>query len=115
GVKEHDRVYHLGDVAIARRNLATVGRLNGKKTLVKGNHDLFRLKDYLPYFEEVHGACVFANLIMTHVPIHPQSLGRFGANVHGHLHDKRVLCEVPDPDYADDPYVLDPPLVTVID
>lgn len=106
-VAEFDRVYVLGDVAIARRNLVTLGRLRGKLRLVKGNHDIFRLRDYIPYFEEIHGAAVRENLILTHVPIHPDSLARFGANVHGHLHANVVTrttgwlkkVTVPDPRY----------------
>jgi calcineurin-like phosphoesterase family protein len=30
-------------------------------------------------------------MILTHIPIHPDSLGRFGTNVHGHLHSNRVM------------------------
>ena len=29
-------------------------------------------------------------MILSHVPVHPESLGRFGVNVHGHLHYQRV-------------------------
>jgi calcineurin-like phosphoesterase family protein len=29
-------------------------------------------------------------MILTHIPIHPESLGRFGVNIHGHLHSNRV-------------------------
>lgn len=88
-VKPGDHVYHLGDVAIAKRHLATVARLNGRKRLVRGNHDIYRTKDYLAAgFQEIHGCRVLHNLILTHVPIHPGSLGRFAGNVHGHIHDQ---------------------------
>ena len=30
-------------------------------------------------------------MVLSHVPIHPESLGRWGANVHGHLHHFRVM------------------------
>ena len=30
------------------------------------------------------------NFLLTHIPVHPESLGRFGRNIHGHLHDRRV-------------------------
>jgi calcineurin-like phosphoesterase family protein len=30
-------------------------------------------------------------MILTHIPIHPESLGRFGVNIHGHLHSNRVM------------------------
>ncbi len=28
---------------------------------------------------------------MTHIPVHPESLARWGFNIHGHLHTNRVL------------------------
>jgi calcineurin-like phosphoesterase family protein len=30
-------------------------------------------------------------MILSHIPIHEESLGRFGTNVHGHLHANRVM------------------------
>jgi calcineurin-like phosphoesterase family protein len=30
-------------------------------------------------------------MILSHIPLHPDSLGRFGVNVHGHLHSDRVM------------------------
>ena len=30
-------------------------------------------------------------MILSHIPVHPESLGRFGTNVHGHLHANRVM------------------------
>jgi calcineurin-like phosphoesterase family protein len=29
-------------------------------------------------------------MILSHIPIHIESLGRFGTNIHGHLHANRV-------------------------
>ena len=29
-------------------------------------------------------------MIMSHIPVHADSLGRFGVNIHGHLHANRV-------------------------
>lgn len=91
-----DRVYHLGDVAINRRCIETVGRCNGKKVLIKGNHDIFRLKDYAPFFEDIRAYKVFhPKAILSHIPIHPDSLERFALNLHGHLH----LQTLDDPRY----------------
>ena len=85
-VRPQDHVYHLGDVAMKKTSIETVGKCNGHKRLVRGNHDIFRTKDYLPFFEEIYGIRVLDGLIFTHIPIHPESLGRFKANVHGHVH-----------------------------
>jgi calcineurin-like phosphoesterase family protein len=30
-------------------------------------------------------------MILSHIPIHEDSLGRFGVNIHGHLHANRVM------------------------
>jgi calcineurin-like phosphoesterase family protein len=30
-------------------------------------------------------------MILSHIPIHEESLGRFGVNIHGHLHANRVM------------------------
>ena len=87
-VAPHDRVYHLGDVVINRRCLPILDRLNGKKVLIRGNHDIFRLEDYTPYFEDIRGYKVLSKerIIMSHIPVHPSQLERWKANVHGHLH-----------------------------
>lgn len=92
-VRPEDRVYHIGDVVINRRFLPIMNRLKGRKKLIRGNHDLFKLKDYAPYFEDFYGCYVLKDMILTHIPIHPDCLiHRFGTNVHGHLHSN-VVCK----------------------
>ena len=99
-VRPNDKVYHLGDVVINRKALATMHRLNGDKVLIKGNHDIFKLGDYLPHFRDIRGYHVMNNMILSHIPVHPESAGRFRANIHGHLHQRRVLKDgVIDPFY----------------
>jgi calcineurin-like phosphoesterase family protein len=90
-VQPGDKVYHLGDVAMARKHIATLGRCNGTKVLIKGNHDLFNLADYAPYFKDIRGSHVLEGRLLTHIPVHPASLDRWGANIHGHLHSESVL------------------------
>lgn len=88
-VRPNDRVYVLGDVAIKRANIATISRCYGKKVLIKGNHDIFQLEDYLPHFEDIRGVNVMKarDGILSHIPLHPDSIGRFGINIHGHIHE----------------------------
>lgn len=93
-VRPNDKVYHLGDVVINRKALKTLGRLNGEKVLIKGNHDIFKLSDYLPYFKDIRGYHVMNGMILSHVPVHPESIARFGTNIHGHLHANRVKMKV---------------------
>lgn len=94
-VKPDDKVYVAGDVVINRRALPILARLNGKKHLCKGNHDVFRIGEYLEYFYEVSACRVFDDFILTHIPVHPSQLGRFKVNVHGHLHAHKIMCNVP--------------------
>jgi calcineurin-like phosphoesterase family protein len=94
-VRPNDKVYHLGDVVINRRALKTLERLNGDKVLIKGNHDIFRLEEYTPYFRDVRGYHVMNGMILSHIPVHESSLYRFGTNIHGHLHANRVMKPSP--------------------
>jgi calcineurin-like phosphoesterase family protein len=90
-VRPTDKVYHLGDVVINRRALTTLSRLNGDKVLIRGNHDIFRDDEYRKYFRELRAYHVMNGMILSHIPIHSESLGRFGVNIHGHLHANRVM------------------------
>jgi len=91
-VRDGDKVYVLGDVAIKKRFISLVARLNGTKRLILGNHDIFDVKkDYLPYFKRVYGYKVWDNMIFSHIPIHRDSLkDRWKLNVHGHLHMNKI-------------------------
>jgi calcineurin-like phosphoesterase family protein len=93
-VRPNDKVYHLGDAVINRKALKTLARLNGDKVLIRGNHDIFRDDEYRMYFRELRAYHVMNGMILSHIPIHPESLGRFGVNIHGHLHANRVMAEV---------------------
>jgi calcineurin-like phosphoesterase family protein len=90
-VRPNDKVYFLGDVVINRRALSTLARLNGDKVLIRGNHDIFRDDEYRPYFRELRAYHVMNGMILSHIPVHEASLGRFGNNIHGHLHANRVM------------------------
>ena len=103
-VRPNDKVYFLGDVTMSRnaRGLEILGRMNGEKVLIKGNHDLCKPQQYLQYFKDIRGSHQFDGMILTHIPIHPDSLARWGLNVHGHLHYQVVrlpLSQIPDRRY----------------
>jgi calcineurin-like phosphoesterase family protein len=96
-VKPGDSCYFLGDVAIAKRGLEFVKRLNGRKRLIRGNHDIFKDKDYYEAgFEQIHGVRVWVDrFIMSHIPLHPDCISeRFVSNIHGHLHSNEVQWKV---------------------
>ena len=90
-VRPTDKVYHLGDVVINRKALGIMRRLNGDKVLIRGNHDIFRDVEYREHFRELRAYHVMNGMILSHIPIHSESLGRFGVNIHGHLHANRVM------------------------
>jgi calcineurin-like phosphoesterase family protein len=93
-VQPQDRVYLAGDVVLNRRYLHLLGRLNGRLVLVKGNHDICKLKEYYPYFDDIRAYVVQKyqdkKVIISHIPIHKESVGRFGINIHGHLHYNKI-------------------------
>jgi len=101
-VGKNDKVYMLGDVAFNKKGLANVGKLNGNKVLIKGNHDKESLNEYIKYFQDIRGSHQFDGMVLTHIPVHPNSLSRWPINVHGHLHSNVVTIEgtkTPDPRY----------------
>lgn len=94
-VGPEDRVLHLGDVVINKKFIPIMDRLNGVKDLIIGNHDEHYLERLAPYFRSMNALKVKGDLIFTHIPIHPDSVERFGCNVHGHLHGGRVMQRFP--------------------
>jgi calcineurin-like phosphoesterase family protein len=86
-VRPQDKVYHLGDVSMKRDKIALMGRCNGHKRLVRGNHDRFPMKYYLPYFEEIYGTRVLDDMILSHFPIVLDSIKPRWTCVHGHVHN----------------------------
>lgn len=91
-VKPDDKVYHLGDVAFCKfgKLQEIFGRLNGRKILIKGNHDRFKLSQYQQIFSDVRAYHVLDKIALAHIPVHPLSLDRWKGQVHGHLHNRIV-------------------------
>lgn len=73
----------------AKRFIELVHRMNGHKRLILGNHDHFPPKVYLECgFEKIVGTGQWLDdMILSHYPVHPLSLGRSRGCVHGHTHD----------------------------
>lgn len=96
-VKPGDKVYHLGDVFFGDKESFKLlwPRLMGRKRLVVGNHDDVRFLSSGGFFDKVMLWRKFENLLLTHVPVHPSTLGehRFSGkemiNVHGHIHQNK--------------------------
>lgn len=95
-----DKVYVLGDIVLkGKKQLEVLRRLNGRLCLIMGNHDIYGAKEYLKYFYDVRAYHKLDMMWMSHIPIHPGSLGRVTANIHGHIHSREVLL----PDGSVDP------------
>jgi calcineurin-like phosphoesterase family protein len=91
-VKPEDRVYLLGDVAFTPAKMKEIiPQLKGRICLVPGNHEPPKMKKYFHLFDDVRGYVQRKGFIMSHIPIHPESLGRWGVNIHGHLHNNVVM------------------------
>ena len=93
-VRPDDRVYLLGDVTFTAANMKKyIPRLMGRIVLVPGNHEPTKMRKYFDLFDDVRGYVQRKGFIMSHIPIHPGSLGRWGLNIHGHTHNNFVQDE----------------------
>ena len=72
-VKETDTVYHLGDVGFGKFEEVKklVGNLNGRKILLRGNHD-FKIGvnawKEIGFLEVYKKKIILDNLLLTHAP-----------------------------------------------
>lgn len=88
-VKIQDHVWHLGDVSMTKSALETVTRLNGKKRLLFGNHDVYDINAYRAVgFQKFGSVRRFNGIIFSHYPLHEGSLFTPSVlgNAHGHIH-----------------------------
>jgi len=94
-VKPEDHWYNLGDVTMWRGNhmvhafIGMIKAMNGHKRLILGNHDHYPIKTYLEAgFEKVRGTGRWMdNMLFSHYPVHPISMGNAKACIHGHTHN----------------------------
>lgn len=88
-----DHWWNLGDVTMLRSSadkwkfVQLVKQFNGHKRLILGNHDHYNMQTYRDAgFEKIKGSHRIGDLIFTHYPLHPESIGKGCVNVHGHIH-----------------------------
>jgi calcineurin-like phosphoesterase family protein len=92
-VRVQDKLYLLGDICFKKIQLPILNRINTKKLyLIRGNHDVLDLKEYLPYFRDIRAYKILPQhkLCFSHIPIHTESLKEGWFNIHGHLHHKSL-------------------------
>jgi calcineurin-like phosphoesterase family protein len=90
-VRKGDKVIVNGDAVFGEKYLPLFDRRNGLKYLVGGNHDQLATATYLKYFHKVLGCMEFDKCIVTHIPVHESQFSRYRANIHGHLHSKKII------------------------
>lgn len=91
-VRPGDKIYVLGDICFRKELMGMFDFLNGKKRLVRGNHDLFDTSLYLKYFSEIYGVRQINGVWLTHCPMHLGGVEqeRVKVNIHGHLHANKI-------------------------
>lgn len=91
-VGKDDKVYFVGDVCFHVRDLDRImPQLNGRKILIKGNHDQLKVSQYQRYFKDIRAYDRLDTCILGHIPIHPDSLGgKTSLQIHGHTHYRNV-------------------------
>lgn len=90
-VSNNDKIFILGDFAFKNKDSISeiVKQLNGRKTLIMGNHDRYSYRYYLDAgFDEVYSCpIIYKNFfVMSHEPIFMNNNVPF-ANIYGHVHD----------------------------
>lgn len=94
-VHKKDLTIILGDITMEKPDYYFLDKLKGRKKVVLGNHDFGQHnKELLMYVESLHGAYDYKGYMLTHVPIHPNEVHFYRANIHAHIHHKNKLEEV---------------------
>lgn len=93
-----DKTYFMGDVSMNKHGLLLLPRMNGKKVLIRGNHDTLKAKQYLEHFDDILSMKEVGCVMFSHYPLHTQSFPHCVGNAHGHMHEKLIMLgDRPDP------------------
>ena len=95
-ISNKDLIYHLGDFALGNSEYieSILQKLNGRKILIKGNHDAKSCKWYMERGFEIaldSGILLEDKYLLTHKPTNIEN-SKF-INIHGHLHQKTIGSE----------------------
>jgi len=96
-VRKGDTVWILGDITMEKKAFYYIlGKLNGVKRVVGGNHDKPKpshTEELLKYVNTIVGCYIDKKkrMVMTHIPIHPSQFEhKYDVNIHGHVHDEPI-------------------------
>lgn len=95
-IKEEDTVYHVGDFGLSSYDKLKeiFDKLNGRKIIIRGNHDRSRTSLTKMGWEVYNQPFVLDGMLLTHTPIvdtHDWSISSCYANttnICGHIHEK---------------------------
>lgn len=93
-VQPKDTIIHLGDIGWfdGKAHVDWLEELPGNKKFVRGNHDKKLSKSWLAEhgFEEIDPPIFIhdgVEVLLTHYPQDPKTLGQNQVNIHGHVHN----------------------------
>lgn len=91
-VHKKDLTYILGDITMETdEHYYQLDRLNGRKIVVLGNHDMKEhVRTLLKYVETVAGMVDYKGFCLTHAPIHPNEVNFYRGNIHAHIHGNEL-------------------------
>ena len=102
-INEHNKIAHkkdityiLGDISMHNPEFyPLLDKMNGRKRIILGNHDLPQhVPELMKYCEWIGGMEKYKGIFLTHAPIHPSELEyRVSYNIHGHIHEKFIKSE----------------------
>lgn len=97
-VSSDDTVYVVGDVFLcgSQKGGEIVKQLNGRKILIKGNHDSSVSKMLKSGFDEVHYAMDYQlpddrRVFICHYPMPHDLVANYDLQIHGHIHTGRPI------------------------
>jgi len=99
-IGKRDKIFILGDLVWHHKHLPVFDNIPGVKELIIGNHDTLSTKEYLKYFNKVHGFRGYKGFWLSHPPIHEQEIVRKRGNIHGHVHNGASTDKLPYPYYC---------------
>lgn len=112
-VTDFDTVFHLGDVALTKEKemKELIPKLNGKKILLKGNHDTKSKMFFVDagFWVVVDSPLKLNNekLILSHKPLKDTEIPEGYINVHGHIHNNplhKINPETNEMEYPEELY-----------
>lgn len=91
-VKPGDKWYCLGDLGWKESLLdEQLKRMNGKKRLLLGNHDCYKMSFYMKHFQKIGLERRMEGLLFCHRPAFmAEHEAHIKGNVHGHIHERNI-------------------------